>query len=45
MKKKIAMIPARSGSKRVPKKNIRLINEKPLIDYYDYQKHFLQLMN
>ena len=27
------MIPARSGSKRVPKKNIRLINGKPLIDY------------
>ena len=33
MIKKIAMIPARSGSKRVPKKNIRLINGKPLIDY------------
>tara|TARA_B100001175_G_C19513872_1_gene645802 strand:+ start:5086 stop:6237 length:1152 start_codon:yes stop_codon:yes gene_type:complete len=33
MKNKIAMIPARSGSKRVPKKNIRLINNKPLIDY------------
>ena len=31
--KKVAMIPARSGSKRVPKKNIRLINGKPLIDY------------
>ena len=30
---KVAMIPARSGSKRVPKKNIRLINGKPLIDY------------
>ena len=28
-----AMIPARYGSKRVPKKNIRLINGKPLIDY------------
>ena len=33
MIKKIAMIPARSGSKRVPRKNIRLINGKPLIDY------------
>ena len=31
--KKIAMIPARSGSKRIPKKNIRLINNRPLIDY------------
>ena len=31
--RKIAMIPARYGSKRVPKKNIRLINGKPLIDY------------
>ena len=33
MIEKIAMIPARSGSKRVPRKNIRLINGKPLIDY------------
>jgi CMP-N-acetylneuraminic acid synthetase/quercetin dioxygenase-like cupin family protein len=33
MKKIIAMIPARAGSKRVPKKNIRLINGKPLIQY------------
>ena len=33
MIKKIAMIPARLGSKRVLKKNIRLINDKPLIDY------------
>lgn len=29
----IAMIPARIGSKRVPKKNLRLINGKPLIAY------------
>lgn len=27
------MIPARMGSKRVPKKNIRLLNGRPLIDY------------
>ena len=27
------MIPARLGSKRVPKKNIRLLNNKPLISY------------
>ena len=33
MKKIIAMIPARIGSKRVPKKNIRLIDGKPLIGY------------
>ena len=29
----VGMIPARMGSKRVPKKNIRLINGRPLIDY------------
>ena len=33
MKKIVAMIPARAGSKRIPKKNIRLINGKPLIQY------------
>tara|TARA_Y100000389_G_C17385930_1_gene477028 strand:- start:91 stop:798 length:708 start_codon:yes stop_codon:yes gene_type:complete len=33
MKKIIAMIPARIGSKRVPKKNTRLIDGKPLIAY------------
>ena len=34
MKNKIiAMIPARLGSKRVPKKNIRLLNGIPLISY------------
>lgn len=27
------MIPARLGSKRVPKKNLRLINDRPLISY------------
>ncbi|MCR9203300.1 MAG: acylneuraminate cytidylyltransferase family protein [Halobacteriovoraceae bacterium] len=32
-KKVIAMIPARYGSKRVKKKNLRLINGKPLISY------------
>ena len=32
-KKIIAMIPARIGSKRIPKKNLRLINGKPLISY------------
>jgi CMP-N-acetylneuraminic acid synthetase/mannose-6-phosphate isomerase-like protein (cupin superfamily) len=31
--KKIAMIPARLGSKRVPKKNLRLILGKPLVAY------------
>jgi CMP-N-acetylneuraminic acid synthetase/mannose-6-phosphate isomerase-like protein (cupin superfamily) len=36
MKKKlkvVAMIPARLGSKRVPKKNLRLLGNKPLISY------------
>jgi|29_taG_2_1085357.scaffolds.fasta_scaffold00038_20 CMP-N-acetylneuraminic acid synthetase/quercetin dioxygenase-like cupin family protein len=31
--KVIAMIPARLGSKRVPKKNLRLLGDKPLISY------------
>ena len=31
--KVVAMIPARLGSKRVPKKNLRLINGKPLISF------------
>ena len=29
----VAMIPARLGSKRVPNKNIRLLNNKPLVQY------------
>lgn len=33
MPKIVAMIPARLGSQRVPKKNLRLINGKPLIWY------------
>ena len=32
-KKLVAMIPARLGSKRIPKKNIRYMGEKPLIQY------------
>jgi CMP-N-acetylneuraminic acid synthetase len=31
--KMIAMIPARLGSKRIPKKNLRYLGEKPLIQY------------
>ena len=29
----IAIIPARGGSKRIPRKNIRSFNGKPLIAY------------
>ena len=29
----IAIIPARGGSKRIPKKNIKLFNGKPIISY------------
>lgn len=32
-RKYIAMIPARLGSKRIPKKNIRYMGDKPLIEY------------
>ena len=31
--KKLAIIPARGGSKRIPHKNIRLFNDKPIIQY------------
>jgi CMP-2-keto-3-deoxyoctulosonic acid synthetase len=30
---KVAIIPARGGSKRIPKKNIRSFSGKPLISY------------
>jgi N-acylneuraminate cytidylyltransferase len=33
MKKKLALIPARGGSKRIPKKNIKLFFDKPIIAY------------
>lgn len=33
MDKKIAVIPARGGSKRIPKKNIKIFFDKPLIAY------------
>lgn len=33
MKKIVAVIPARAGSKGIPNKNIRLLNNKPLIYY------------
>lgn len=36
----IAMIPARMGSKRIPKKNIRYLGDKPLIQYpIDFAKN------
>ena len=31
--KVVAIIPARGGSKGIPRKNIRLLNGKPLISY------------
>lgn len=33
MKKIVAVIPARAGSKGIPNKNIRLLNGKPMISY------------
>ncbi len=33
MTKSIAIIPARGGSKRIPKKNIKLFHGQPLIAY------------
>lgn len=39
-KKVLAIIPARGGSKGIPKKNIKLLNDKPLIQYsIDIAKH------
>ena len=31
--KKLCIIPARGGSKRLPRKNIKLLNGKPLVFY------------
>ena len=31
--KVLAVVPARAGSKRLPQKNIKLLNGKPLIAY------------
>ena len=33
MSSNICIIPARGGSKRIPKKNIKLFNNKPIISY------------
>ncbi len=33
MKNKIAIIPARGGSVRIPRKNIKLFDDKPMIEY------------
>ena len=41
----IAIIPARGGSKGIPKKNITLINEKPLIAYTIEQAKATKLIN
>lgn len=40
----IIHIPARAGSKRVPQKNLRLLNGKPMIGYaIDCAKHFTEI--
>ena len=31
--KKLCIIPARGGSKRLPRKNVKLLNGKPLVFY------------
>ena len=33
MKKVLALIPARGGSKGIPNKNIKLFNRRPLIEW------------
>ena len=46
MKNKIAIIPARGGSKRLPKKNVMPLLDKPLIQYsIDYAKQNLDLID
>lgn len=45
MKKFIALIPARGGSKRFPGKNIHLLNHKPLISYsIEYAKRYKEIL-
>ena len=34
MTKKLAIIPARSGSKRIKNKNFKIFNGKPIIDVF-----------
>jgi len=41
----LGIIPARAGSKRVPDKNIRLLNGKPLIQYTIEAAHQSQLLD
>ena len=46
MKNNIAIIPARGGSKRLPKKNVLLLLDMPLIQYsIDYAKHNLDIVD
>ncbi len=46
MKKNIAIIPARGGSKRLPEKNVLTLLDKPLIQYsIDYAKQNLDLLD
>lgn len=42
---KVALIPARSGSKRIPHKNITLVNGHPLIAYTIYQAKLSKLFD
>lgn len=46
MRNNIAIIPARGGSKRLPKKNLLSLLEKPLIEYsIDYAKQNLDIID
>ena len=43
MKNSVAIIPARSGSKRIRKKNIKLFLKKPIISYAIKRKYLFSI--